>query len=98
MTVSAALPVPTIVFTAPNPNATARATPGVPLTLAATPSVLGGGAQFLLVEFLLDGVQIGADTTAPYTFSWIPTAAQLGERVLTALIPAPARAAAPAAA
>ena len=86
VTVSAALPVPTIVFTAPNPNATARATPGVPLTLAATPSVLGGGAQFLLVEFLLDGVQIGADTTAPYTFSWIPTAAQLGERILTARV------------
>ncbi|MBM3841964.1 MAG: hypothetical protein FJ397_01665, partial [Verrucomicrobia bacterium] len=86
VTVSAALPIPTIVFTAPNPNATARATPGVPLTLAATPSVLGGGAQFLLVEFLLDGVQIGADTTAPYTFSWIPTAAQLGERVLTARV------------
>ena len=86
VTVSAALPVPTIVFTAPNPNATARATPGVPLTLAATPSVLGGGAQFLLVEFLLDGVQIGADTTAPYTFSWIPTTAQLGERILTARV------------
>ena len=86
VTISAALPVPTIVFTAPNPNATARATPGVPLTLAATPSVLGGGAQFLLVEFLLDGVQIGADTTAPYTFSWIPTAAQLGERILTARV------------
>lgn len=86
VTVSAALPVPTIVFTAPNPNATARATPGVPITLAATPSVLGGGAQFLLVEFLLDGVQIGADTTAPYTFSWIPTVAQLGERILTARV------------
>ena len=86
VTVLAALPVPTIVFTSPNPNATARATPGVPLTLAATPSVLGGGAQFLLVEFLLDGVQIGADTTAPYTLSWIPTAAQLGERVLTARV------------
>jgi hypothetical protein len=86
-TVTAAFATPTIVFTSPNPNAVARATPGVPLTLAATATFLtGGGAQILLVEFLLDGVQIGADTTAPYSFSWIPTAAQLGEHVLTARV------------
>ncbi len=86
-TITAAFAVPTIVFTAPNPNAVARATPGVPLTLSATATVQGGGgAQFLLVEFLLDGVQIGADTTAPYSFSWIPTTAQLGEHVLTARV------------
>jgi hypothetical protein len=86
-TITAAFATPTIVFTAPNPNATARATPGVPLTLSATATVqTGTGASILLVEFLLDGVQIGADTTAPYSFSWIPTPAQLGQRVLTARV------------
>ena len=46
----------------------------------------------LLVEFLLDGVQIGA-RTAPntpngtlYSFSWLPTAANLGQHVLTARV------------
>ncbi|MBL9188870.1 MAG: hypothetical protein JNK23_15410 [Opitutaceae bacterium] len=86
-TITAAFATPTIVFTAPNPNAVARATPGVPLPLAATATVqTGTGASILLVEFLLDGVQIGADTTAPYSFSWIPTAAHLGTRVLTARV------------
>ncbi len=86
-TFTAAFSTPTIVFTSPNPNATARATPGVPLTLAATATVQSGaGAAVLLVEFLLDGQQIGADTTAPFSFSWIPTAAQLGTHVLTARV------------
>jgi len=86
-TLTAAFATPTIVFTSPNPNATARATPNVPITLAATATVqTGTGAAVLLVEFLLDGVQIGADTTAPYNFSWIPTTAQLGTHVLTARV------------
>ena len=86
-TITAAFATPTIVFTSPNPNATARSTPGVPITLAATATVQSGtGAAILLVEFLLDGVQIGADTTAPYSFSWIPTVAQLGAHTLTARV------------
>ena len=86
-TITAAFSTPTIVFTAPNPNAIARATPGVPLPLAANVTVQAGtGASILLVEFLLDGVQIGADTTAPYSISWVPTAAQLGQHVLTARV------------
>ncbi len=86
-TLTAAFATPTIVFTSPNPNATARATPNVPITLAAQATVqTGTGAAVLLVEFLLDGVQIGADTTAPYSFSWIPTAAQLGTHVLIARV------------
>ncbi|MBL9190301.1 MAG: hypothetical protein JNK23_22655 [Opitutaceae bacterium] len=86
-TITAAFATPTVVFTAPNPNATARGTPGVPLTLSATATVqTGAGASILLVEFLLDGVQIGADTTAPYSISWIPTAANLGLHVLTARV------------
>jgi hypothetical protein len=84
-TITAAFATPTIVFTSPNPNATARATPNVPLTLSASVQA-GAGASILLVEFLLDGVQIGADTTSPYSFSWIPTAAQLGQHVLTARV------------
>lgn len=89
-TISAAFATPTIVFTSPNPNATARATPNVPVTLAATATVQGGGAAIQLVEFLLDGVQIGADTTATangsYSISWLPTTAQLGQHVLTARV------------
>lgn len=86
-TITAAFATPTIVFTSPNPNATARATPNVPITLAATATVqTGTGAAVLLVEFLLDGVQIGADTTFPYNFSWLPTTAQLGTHVLTARV------------
>lgn len=86
-TITAAFATPTVNITTPNPNATARATPNVPLNLAATATVQAGtGAAILLVEFLLDGVQIGADTTAPYTFSWTPTVAQLGAHVLTARV------------
>jgi hypothetical protein len=84
---NAAFATPTIAITAPNPNTTARATPNVPLSLAATATVqTGAGASVLLVEFLIDGVQVGADTTAPYTTAWTPTAAQLGQRVLTARV------------
>lgn len=87
VTITAAFATPTVVFTSPNPNATARATPNVPLTLAATATVQSGtGAAILLVEFLLDDVQIGADTTAPFTFSWIPNASQLGQHRLTARV------------
>lgn len=84
-TITAAFATPTVVFTSPNPNATARATPGVPLTLSAT-ATAGSGAAILLVEFLLDDVQIGADTSAPYSFSWIPTPAQLGTHTLKARV------------
>lgn len=81
-TITAAFATPTVTITSPNPNATARATPNVPLNLAAS-AVAPAGSAILLVEFLLDGVQLGADTTAPYTFSWTPTTAQLGQHVLT---------------
>jgi hypothetical protein len=92
-TITASFATPTVAFTSPNPNAVARATPNVPLTLSATATVQGGaGAAVLLVEFLLDGVQIGA-RTAPntvngnlYSFSWLPTAANLGQHVLTARV------------
>ncbi|WP_414664971.1 beta strand repeat-containing protein [Horticoccus sp. 23ND18S-11] len=86
-TITAAFATPTVTITTPNPNATARATPNVPLNLAATATVqTGAGAAVLLVEFLLDGQQIGADTSPPYTFSWTPTVAQLGQHVLTARV------------
>jgi hypothetical protein len=84
-TITAAFSTPTVTITSPNPNATARATPNVPLNITAA-AVVSSGSSVLLVEFLLDGVQIGADTTAPYTFSWTPTATQLGQRVLTARV------------
>lgn len=88
-TITAAFATPSIVFNTPNPNAVARGTPGVPLNLAATAVVQAGtGASILLVEFLLDGQQIGADTTATaanqFSISWTPTAAQLGQHILTA--------------
>lgn len=88
-TITAAFATPTVVFNTPNPNAVARGTPGVPLNLTATAVVQAGtGASILLVEFLLDGQQIGADTTATtnnqFSISWTPTTAQLGQRILTA--------------
>lgn len=88
-TITAAFATPTVVFNTPNPNAVARGTPGVPLNLTATAVVQAGtGASILLVEFLLDGQQIGADTTATttnqFSVSWTPSAAQLGQHVLTA--------------
>jgi hypothetical protein len=92
-TITAAFSTPTVAITSPNPNATARATPNVPLNLTATAVVqTGAGASILLVEFLLDGVQIGARTTptnaalGTYTFAWTPTTAQLGSHVLTARV------------
>ena len=92
-TVTAAFNTPTIAITSPNPNATARATPNVPLTITAQATVqTGTGASVLLVEFLLDDVQIGARTSATnaalgtYSFSWLPTTAQLGTRRLTARV------------
>ena len=70
-TVTAAFTTPTVTITTPNPNTTARATPNVPLNIAASAVVqAGAGAAILLVEFLIDGVPIGADTTSPYTFAW----------------------------
>ena len=86
-TITAAFTTPTVTITSPNPNTTARATPNVPLNLAANAVVqAGAGAAILLVEFLIDGVQVGADTTAPYSFSWTPTVAQLGAHVLRARV------------
>jgi hypothetical protein len=92
-TITAAFTTPTIAITAPNPNATARVIPNVPITLTAAATVqVGAGASVLLVEFLLDGVQIGARTTptnaalGTYSFTWIPTTTQLGTRTLTARV------------
>jgi len=90
-TITAAFGTPTVTITSPNPNATARATPNVPLNITAA-AVVSSGSSVLLVEFLIDGVQIGARTTptnatlGTYTFAWTPTAAQLGQRVLTARV------------
>jgi len=86
----AAFGTPVITILSPS-GTTARATPGVPLTINASAQG-GSGASVLLVEFLLDGVQIGTatkPTTATgttYTFAWTPTATQIGSHVLTARV------------
>ncbi len=90
-TFTAAFVTPTVVFNTPNPNAVARATPGVPLNLTATATVqTGTGTSILSVEFLLDGAPLGADTTPTannqFSISWVPTTAQLGQHVLTARV------------
>ena len=89
VTITAAFGTPTIAITAPNANATARATPLIPFTITVT-ATGGTGAQVLLVEYLLDGVQIGTRTTpssgTSYSFQWTPTVAQLGNRLLTARV------------
>lgn len=92
-TITAAYTVPSITINAPNPNATARLVPNVPVTLTATATVqIGAGASVLLVEFLLDGQQIAARTTptnaalGTYSSTWIPTTALIGNHVLTARV------------
>lgn len=90
-TVNATFGTPTITLTSPradvaNPNAAVRVTPNVPLTIVTT-ATGGSGATVLLVEFLLDGVQLGTRTAPPsgitYQFSWTPDSSQLGLHVLT---------------
>ena len=92
VTITAAFGTPTVAITSPNPNATARATPNVPITISATAQG-GSGAGVILVEYLLDGQQIGTRTvgisngiTTSYVFSWTPTTAQLGTHQLTARV------------
>ena len=90
VTLTAAFGTPTIIITAPNPVATARATPNVPLTITTT-ATAGTGAGVLLVEYLIDGLQVGTrspaagTTAATFTssFQWTPTIAQIGAHVLT---------------
>lgn len=91
-TVTAAFGTPTVAITSPNPNATTRLTPNVPVTISASAQG-GSGAAVLLVEFLLDDVQIGTRTIGVttglntiYSFSWTPTTAQLGAHKLTARV------------
>ena len=92
-TITAAYTVPSITINAPNPNATARLVPNVPVTLTATATVqIGAGSSVLLVEFLLDGQQIAARTSpsnaalGTYSVTWIPTTALIGNHVLTARV------------
>lgn len=92
VTIKAAFGTPTVSITSPNPNVTARATPNIPMTIAATAQG-GSGAQVILVEFLLDGVQIGTRNlgistgfNTIYSFSWTPTTAQLGLHEITARV------------
>ncbi|MSU24930.1 MAG: hypothetical protein EXS32_14045 [Opitutus sp.] len=92
VTISATFGTPTISILSPGANATARATPNIPLTITAT-AAGGSGATVLLVEFLLDGVQIGTRTVGistglftNYSFAWTPTTAQLGLHELTARV------------
>ena len=88
VTITAAFGTPTIIVNAPTQNA--RATPLVPITFGAS-ATAGTGAAVLLVEFLIDGEQVGTRSPAAgslvptfnTTFAWTPTAANLGARRLT---------------
>lgn len=94
--VTAAFGIPTIAITSPrtdSANSAVRVTPAVPITISA--SATGGtGATILLVEFLVDGLQIGARTTPSsgnstsgvYSFAWTPDLNMLGAHVLTARV------------
>ncbi|MDO8539541.1 MAG: Ig-like domain-containing protein [Opitutaceae bacterium] len=93
VTVSAAFGVPTIAITSPrtdSANTAVRVTPSVPLTISAA-ATGGTGSTILLVEFLIDGLQVGVRTTpssgnttaGTYSFAWTPDPALLGTHVLT---------------
>ncbi len=69
---------PTVSLTSPSSGSTVTGT--VTITANATDNVSVAG-----VQFLLDGVSIGAeDTTSPYSISWNTTTATNGTRTLTA--------------
>ena len=51
------------------------------VSLSATASDAGGISE---VRFLVDGAQVGSDTTAPYTFDWDTSALADGQYALTA--------------
>ena len=69
---------PTVVLTAPAAGATVSATVSVSANAADNVGVVG-------VQFLLDGVSLGAeDTTAPYSVSWNTLGATNGTHMLTA--------------
>ncbi|MSU72864.1 MAG: hypothetical protein EXS43_11055 [Opitutus sp.] len=81
--------VPAVTITTPRVDSSnsVRVTPNVPLPITAT-ATGGTGALVLLVEFLVDGTQIGTRTvaapnTSNYSFPWTPTATDLGLHVLT---------------
>lgn len=88
---TAAFGTPTIVISSPSTNVTARATPLVPFTITAT-ATAGTGASVFLVEFLVDGQQVGTRLTPTatggsiYSFQWTPTVAQLGAHEITARV------------
>lgn len=68
---------PMVSITAPEGGATVAAA-----SIVATTATDNVGV--IKVEFYLDGVLHAADTSAPYTWNWSPTAAQNGTRSLTA--------------
>jgi hypothetical protein len=69
---------PTVSITSPTNGATLLAGP-VPITATAADPDCGVGS----VEFFVDGVSIGTDTTAPYAVTWDATA---GNHTLTARV------------
>lgn len=88
---TAAFGTPSIFISSPSTNVTARATPLVPFTITAT-ATAGTGASVFLVEFLVDGQQVGTRLTPTaaggsiYSFQWTPTLAQLGPHQITARV------------
>ncbi|MDP3207741.1 MAG: Ig-like domain-containing protein, partial [Rhodoglobus sp.] len=81
-TVTVLAVAPTVSISAPANNS--NATVGTPVTINATASA-GLGTTVTNVQFLVDGVAIGAaDTVAPFSVSWTPSAA--GTVALTARV------------
>lgn len=72
---------PTVTLTAPTGSITVPA--GTAITLTATATVLTG-ATVSKVEFLNGTALLNSDATAPYTYSWTPTAA--GTYTITAKV------------
>src|SRR5947207_13656173 len=70
---------PTVAVTAPASGATVSGT-SVPVNASASDNVGVAG-----VQFKLDGVNLGAETTGPYSLTWDTTAAANGPHTLTAV-------------
>lgn len=61
---------PTVTLTAPVNEATSF----MPYPVTFTADATDADSGIIKVEFRVDGVKVGEDTTAPYSYSWTPTA------------------------
>jgi hypothetical protein len=73
---------PTVAITSPAANTRYTAPASIPIAATATPA---SGQTISKVEFYHDGLLLGSDTTAPYTYNWASVPAQTAAYHLQAI-------------